>query len=160
MSKITDRPTALRHCCEEACYLDAVAPNWGFLDGAFPGAIRPMDIDGVVEMGGRFLWFEYKGIKGDLSIGEDRLFEALLQDQVNTVLYVFERSPGMLGLLNGIEDAPTRGEVHVRWADQRFIVRTDNLEATLHTLCEAWSSDYLIDRGQGGVLPLKPGECL
>lgn len=55
------RSRYLRHdCCGgENCYI-AQLPNWDDIIDCFPGAIRPTDVDGLVEIGGRLLVMEEK----------------------------------------------------------------------------------------------------
>lgn len=78
MSSITDRPEHIRHSCRvRGCYLDGPCPNWGVLNGCFPGRIRPSDIDGFVEIAGAFLWLEYKGAGSHLSSAQLRALRAL-----------------------------------------------------------------------------------
>lgn len=43
-----------------AAFIDALW-DWACLDGCFPRGIRPTDIDGLVEIKGRFLLIEAKG---------------------------------------------------------------------------------------------------
>lgn len=53
----------LRHCCiHKGCYRERL-PNWTSFNDCFPRGIRISDIDGIVEVGGRFLMLEWKGSK-------------------------------------------------------------------------------------------------
>lgn len=54
------RSTFFRHKCASAgCYIDGL-PCWDELIEAFPRKIRPTDVDGFVEINGRFLFLEEK----------------------------------------------------------------------------------------------------
>lgn len=44
--------------------------DWEFLNSALPGAIRPMDIDGVVEINGNFLILEAKPLGKEIPTGQ------------------------------------------------------------------------------------------
>lgn len=52
---------SLRWNCEkQGCYKDECLPDWGCYDGCFPRGIRPTDVDGALEINGRFLFLEAK----------------------------------------------------------------------------------------------------
>lgn len=54
------RSSFFRHKCATAgCYIDQL-PCWDELIQAFPRKIRPTDVDGFVEINGRFLFLEEK----------------------------------------------------------------------------------------------------
>lgn len=57
-------------------FLDAIW-DWGFLDGAAPRGCLPTDIDGALEIGGRFLIIEAKPPRGSMSGGQRRFYQAL-----------------------------------------------------------------------------------
>jgi hypothetical protein len=60
----------LRHrCATDGCYQDLVMPNWEWMRGAFPRGIMPMDVDGLVEVGGRFLVIDHKRPLADFTRG-------------------------------------------------------------------------------------------
>lgn len=46
-------------CARQGCYKDQL-PDWSIFNGCFPRGIRIGDIDGIVEIGGRFLMIEWK----------------------------------------------------------------------------------------------------
>lgn len=46
-------------CDQQGCYIEGL-PSWDDLIECFPRRIRPTDIDGLVEMGGNFLFLEEK----------------------------------------------------------------------------------------------------
>lgn len=59
----------LRHrCATHGCYQDLM-PNWEWMRGAFPRGIMPMDVDGLVEVGGRFLVIDHKRPLADFTRG-------------------------------------------------------------------------------------------
>ena len=65
-------------------------PDWGFLNGVFPRGCRPTDIDGVVELDGRFLFLEWKHDGGALNSAQKMLFKRLTllsSDIIVVVLY-------------------------------------------------------------------------
>jgi len=78
-------------CDKSGCYKDKCIPDWGFLDKCFPRGIKATDIDGTVEIGRRFLFFEWKtlkkGVRGTLSKGQRLYFERLTM--VSSVMTVF-----------------------------------------------------------------------
>jgi len=49
-------------CTEDGCYRQQL-PDWSPFNDCFPRGIRIGDIDGIVEIGGRFLMLEWKGGK-------------------------------------------------------------------------------------------------
>ncbi len=54
------RSKFLRHSCQRSgSYIDRL-PCWDDLITVFPRNIRPMDVDGMVEIGGQFLFLEEK----------------------------------------------------------------------------------------------------
>jgi hypothetical protein len=68
----------LRHdCARSGCYKETL-PDWGVLDGCFPGRIAPTDIDGVVEVRGRVLVLEWKRPEGRLPQGQAILIDRLV----------------------------------------------------------------------------------
>ncbi len=64
-------------CEKHGCYKQKCIPDWGFLQGVFPRGCRPTDIDGVVELDGRFLFLEWKHTGGSLQKAQRRLFQRL-----------------------------------------------------------------------------------
>jgi hypothetical protein len=53
--------------------------DWGFLNAALPGQIRPMDLDGIVEKNGQFLVLEGKPLGHDLPTGQKITLEKMAQ---------------------------------------------------------------------------------
>lgn len=54
------RSKFFRHECQSrGCYVEQL-PDWQNIIDCFPRNIRPTDIDGMVEIGGRFLFLEEK----------------------------------------------------------------------------------------------------
>jgi hypothetical protein len=60
-------------------------PDWAMIEDCFPGVIRPMDIDGMVEMGGKCLFLEAKGWGVPLKGAQVQAFHTLAK-QDNTVI--------------------------------------------------------------------------
>ena len=76
------RSPQLRHVCERAgCYLQQL-PNWRDIVDCFddpnkPHPIRPTDIDGMVEIGGRFMFLEEKRAGVAMPTGQRIAFQRL-----------------------------------------------------------------------------------
>lgn len=70
-----------------ACYVRERLPDWAMLAGCFAPEpnVSPMDIDGVVEQNGRFLFLEEKSPAGSLSAKQIVMFKALAR-QGNTCI--------------------------------------------------------------------------
>lgn len=67
----------LRWICEEKGCFRMMCPKLGSFDDCFPGAIAMSDVDGVVEIGGRFLFLEWKAQGGSVQTGQRIMFEQL-----------------------------------------------------------------------------------
>jgi hypothetical protein len=99
------RSLALRHdCATDGCYMTSRAPDWQWMDGAFPRGIMPSDVDGMVECGGRILLLEHKGLgaKGEpayLHGGQLGMIRALARIPEVTVMVMRDRPDGDLDLL-------------------------------------------------------------
>ena len=65
--------------------------DWGFLKGDFPRNILPMDIDGMVEIEGRFLAIEAKpiGPGGKMPYGQRLAYERLAKKEDFTVVVIY-----------------------------------------------------------------------
>ena len=73
----------------EARFVDALW-DWGFLEGAFANPhIRLSDVDGTVEVNGRFLYIEAKGPRTRMPVGQDIYFRRRIDDGRSTVIYVW-----------------------------------------------------------------------
>lgn len=64
-------------CGERGCFRKAMCPKLGAFDVCFPGRIGMTDVDGFVEVGGRFLLIEWKSAGGALGTGQRIAFERL-----------------------------------------------------------------------------------
>ncbi len=64
------------NCAESGCFRN-LCPLLGAFDDCFPGKIGMSDIDGVVEIGGRFLFLEWKAEGGSLTTGQRIMFEQM-----------------------------------------------------------------------------------
>ncbi len=67
----------LRWNCEDKGCFRQLCPMLGAFDSCFPGRIGMSDIDGVVEIAGRFLFLEWKAEGGAVSTGQRIMFERL-----------------------------------------------------------------------------------
>ena len=67
----------LRWICKDKGCFRTMCPKLGAFDECFPGRIGMSDIDGVVEIGGRFLFLEWKAQGGRVGTGQRIMFEQL-----------------------------------------------------------------------------------
>lgn len=82
-----------RHrCSEKGCYL-SLLPSWDDIIERLPGAIRPTDIDGMVECSGHFLFIEEKTAGKSMDEGQRK---ALVRQgaQPNTTVVVIRPIAG------------------------------------------------------------------
>lgn len=63
-------------CDEKGCYRQLM-PRLGGFDDCFPRRIGMSDVDGIVEIGGRFLMLEWKAPGGAVQVGQRIMFERL-----------------------------------------------------------------------------------
>ena len=76
-------------CDRQGCYHEKMCPKLGRFDECLPGKIGMSDVDGIVEINGRFLIVEWKSFSGDIPMGQRIMFERLTQiDKAITVLVV------------------------------------------------------------------------
>ena len=74
MTEIVERP--LRWDCKQnGCYQERCAPRLEWFSDCFPGRISMGDVDGCVEMNGKFLWFEWKSVGGKLQRSQEIMYE-------------------------------------------------------------------------------------
>ena len=64
-------------CASDGCYNKTLRPRIEEFAGCFPGKISMSDVDGVVEIGGRFLFLEWKSKGGAVQGGQRIMFERL-----------------------------------------------------------------------------------
>ena len=65
------------NCKEKGKCFRNLCPKLGAFDDCFPGKIGMSDVDGVVELGGRFLFLEWKSPGGSLTTGQRITFQNL-----------------------------------------------------------------------------------
>ncbi len=65
------------NCKEKGKCFRRLCPKLGAFDGCFPGKIGMSDVDGMVEIGGRFLFLEWKSPGGYLTDGQRYAFQNL-----------------------------------------------------------------------------------
>lgn len=65
------------NCKEKGKCFRALCPKLGAFDECFPGKIGMSDVDGMVEIAGRFLFLEWKSDGGHLTTGQRIAFERL-----------------------------------------------------------------------------------
>ena len=71
----------------DGCYRRLGQPDLTVLDECFPGRIGMTDVDGLVEINGRFLFIEWKR-RGDVPAGQRIMFERLTRHPEFTILVV------------------------------------------------------------------------
>lgn len=114
---------------------------WGDLKGAFPRGILPTDIDGEVEISGRFLRLEVKHEKTlraePKMTGQYRALSALVESKLHSVLWIGQNYDRVWTCYK-IWHGDKKGELH---------------EATMETIrqrCEKWANWA---KEQGGLNP-------
>jgi hypothetical protein len=68
---------ALRWNCQSNGCFRNICPRLGVFDECFPSLIGMSDIDGAVEIGGRFLFLEWKSPGGSVATGQRIMFQQL-----------------------------------------------------------------------------------
>jgi hypothetical protein len=63
--------------------------DWGFLDNSLPGKIKVSDIDGIVEINGKFLILETKNYGAAIPIGQKIMYEKLWKTGLFTIVYLW-----------------------------------------------------------------------
>lgn len=64
-------------CASSGCYNETLRPRIEVFAECFPGRIGMSDIDGVVEIAGRFLFLEWKAQGGSVQTGQRIMFERM-----------------------------------------------------------------------------------
>lgn len=64
------------NCSDKGCFRQ-ICPRLGAFDECFPGRIGMSDVDGIVEIAGRFLLLEWKAQGGSVQTGQRIMFERL-----------------------------------------------------------------------------------
>ena len=87
MTEIVERP--LRWDCKHnGCYQERCAPRLEWFSDCFPGRISMGDVDGCVEMNGKFLWFEWKSVGGKLQRSQEIMYEQLMSKGEDFTIFV------------------------------------------------------------------------
>jgi len=63
--------------------------DWSFMRGLFPRGIMPMDVDGMVELGGKFIIFETKAPMAMIPDGQRFTQQALLRTGYFTIVNIW-----------------------------------------------------------------------
>ena len=71
----------------DGCYRRLGQPDLTVLDECFPGRIGMTDVDGLVEINGRFLFIEWKR-RGEVPAGQRIMFERLTRHPEFTILVI------------------------------------------------------------------------
>ena len=90
------------NCNTDGCYKEKCVPDWGPLDGYLPRGCRPTDVDGIIEIDGRFLLLEFKSHGGQLQCAQRWLFERLTADSSNVLVVVMSAGTNELESLQKI----------------------------------------------------------
>jgi hypothetical protein len=98
-------------------------PDWAMLSGCFGQSVAPTDVDGLVEINGRFLLLEWKGPRATVKRGQARMFDALVSLGVFTVIVIW-----------GESGKPQRGQ---RWPKPSVACDLGALRA----VCSAWYAE-------------------
>ena len=112
----------------DGCYRRLGQPDLTLLDECFPGRIAMTDVDGLVEIDGRFLFIEWKR-RGDVPAGQRIMFERLTKHPEFTVLVILGDPASMTverydvfrnGRRRGWRDCDMHGlKRHIRaWAER------------------------------------------
>ena len=64
------------NCDTKGCFRQ-LCPKLGAFDDCFPKGLGMSDVDGVIELGGRFLFLEWKAQGGAVSTGQRIMFQQL-----------------------------------------------------------------------------------
>ena len=73
-------------CADKGCYRKLM-PRLGVFDECFPGRIGMSDVDGIVEIAGRFLLLEWKAEGGRVTTGQRIMFERLTSGNSNPMKF-------------------------------------------------------------------------
>jgi len=87
-------------CQSDGCYLEKTMPDWGVLEGVFPREIFPTDIDGLVEIGGRFLIFEWKRDGAELTGGQENALTRITKTSKKISAIVIYGDPRTMDIQN------------------------------------------------------------
>lgn len=166
MARLDDYPETMRHSCDrDGCFLRTRSPNWGVLADVFDRGCRPADVDGCVEIGGYFLWMEYKGPGGRITAGFDRMRGALLatNGELGRNTHVFlvisgEDDKLLAKISRGAGLAtPQRGTVTASWFGAHRTRHYSDLAAGLRRICAEWQA-WVNSGGEGEPWKRHEGE--
>jgi hypothetical protein len=65
------------NCDGDGCYYQKACPKLGMFDDCMPGKIGMSDVDGIVEINGKFLLIEWKYAEGHITVGQRIMFERM-----------------------------------------------------------------------------------
>jgi len=82
-------------CKSNGCYLTECHPKIEIFAECFTGKIAFSDIDAITEINNKFLLMEWKGIGGQVTGGQERMFRSLMQRDDFTVFLVYGDSKTM-----------------------------------------------------------------
>ena len=86
---MTSRPNAMRwQCSRDGCFNEKRRPKIEVFHDCFTGGVNFGDVDGEVELGGKFLQLEWKGEGGSIKTGQRRKFEAYTRNDGWAVIVI------------------------------------------------------------------------
>lgn len=83
------------NCQINGCFRN-LCPKLGVFDECFPGRIGMSDVDGIVEIAGRFLVLEWKSEGGGLTTGQRIMFERLTALSPKITIIVVSGDPRLM----------------------------------------------------------------
>lgn len=114
-------------CVGKGCYRGRL-PGFDRLNDRMPGKMRLTDVDGMLELGGRFFFLEWKAYGGDLPDGQRIAFKKLSQYPGVDVVIARERDTLSFEVLwfrggtscTGTPAASVLGKGWEVWSNERF----------------------------------------
>ena len=82
-------------CDKDGCFNLKRRPKFGVFDDCFPRRINFTDVDGIIEMGGKFLMLEWKGDGGSIQRAQHLLYERFTSGTGNVALVVHGNAEDM-----------------------------------------------------------------
>lgn len=122
------------NCADKGCYVHECLPDWGFLRGAFVRGCTPSDIDGMVEIDGRFLYLEEKSIIDgrlvEVQVSQRIAARRRIQDGISTYLFIWR---------------DTEYRHLMAWDKTLESVIVDATAESIHQFCQHWSKGISVE---------------
>ena len=117
-------------CKTQGCYKEKCVIDWKFLSGVFIRDIRPMDIDGAVEVDGAFLFFEWKNEGGVLEDAQRWFYERLTKLSSKITVFILYGNSEKMELY------------HAQWIKNGFLSEKKSMSINdLKRICAKWSNN-------------------